>query len=135
MAKLTPLQQYAMAAAAGAVVCFCLVMAWQQMFTPVQPVIDSTEFIKERTQLENKAKAEAAARITLEVKVQALTDTINQLRKLPAQIHRENETTRAYNWNLSNDSASALLRARLATEDTHRLRYVYHTYTLPGKAN
>lgn len=134
MAKLTPLQQYGIAAAAGAVVCFCLVMAWQQLFAPVQP-IDSTNFNAERTQLEAKAAAEASARQVLEIQVQALTDTIELLRQVPTQIHQENETTRLYNWNLSNDSASALLRARLAAEDTHRLRYVYGFYALPGKTD
>lgn len=134
MAKLTPLQQYAFAAAAGAVVCFCLVMAWLQMFAPLPPA-DNTEYVQQRTQLEQKAAAAVAQRQVLEKQVQALTDTIEMLRQLPTQIHQENETIRAYNWHLPADSASALLRARLAAEDTHRLRYVYHNYTLPGKAN
>lgn len=112
------------AAIGGAVLCFCAVMAWQQMFAPVE-IPQDIKYIQERQKLELKAEADAAAFDSLMLIQAQLTDTIQILRQQPTQIHRNYENERANNWNLSNDSAITLWRARLAAEDTFRTRFTY----------
>lgn len=119
----------ALAAVAGAIICFCAVMAWQSMFAPVE-IPQNAKYLRERAALEKQANADAAAKDSLLNVSAALTDTIAQLRKKPQEIHQQHETERAKNWALPTDSADALLHARLsAAEDTYRLRFVYSSYT------
>jgi len=125
---------YAIGAVVGAVVCFCIIMAVNQMLPDTTVSVDNT-YLQQRLQLEAKAKRQAEENKQLSVKVQALTDTIELLKKAPTQISYTNAANRIKNWHLPNDSATALLFARLAAEDTNRLRYVYRNYTVPGKAD
>ena len=115
----------AAAAAIGAVLCFCGVMAWQTMFAPVE-IPQDAKYIKERAEKEAKANADAAAKDSLLALTEVLTDSIEVLLNKPQEIHQEHETERAENWALPTDSAAALLHARLsAAEDSYRLRFVY----------
>lgn len=50
----------------------------------------------------------------------ALTDTTRT-----SEINKRYDETTATNWNLSNDSAARLYRARLNTEEDYRKRFVY----------
>lgn len=112
------------AAAAGAVLCFCGVMAWQAMFAPVE-IPQDAKYIKERAQLEAKAEADAAAVDSLQTLTNVLTDSIEILLTKPTEIHLDYDTQRAENWALPADSAAALLHARLRAEDSYRSRFQY----------
>ena len=115
---------FAAAAAIGAVLCFCGVMAWQHVFAPVE-IPQDAKYIKERAEKEAKADADAGAKDSLLQLTEVLTDSIEVLLNKPQEIHYKYETQRADNWALSDDSAITLWRTRLAAEDTFRTRFVY----------
>lgn len=116
------------AAATGMVLMFFLVMAWQQFFAPVEIPQDG-KYIRERTELEAEANTLRHVAKALSDENEALLDTIQQLKKLPEQIHQSHEEIRASNWGLDDAAAINLLRARLAAEDSYRARFQYDTYT------
>jgi hypothetical protein len=108
------------AAATGMVLMFFLVMAWQQFFAPVEIPQDG-KYIRQRTELEAEANTLRHVAKALSDENEALLDTIQQLKKLPEEIHQSHETIRANNWHLPAD--------RLRAEDTYRKRFQYHTYS------
>lgn len=113
--------------AAGICIMFCLAMAWQHFFAPVE-IPQDAKYIRERAALEAEAAQLRAANVAMADTNAMLLDSITVLLQKPTEIHQNHETLRQNNWALDDSAAAALLRTRLAAEDTHRQRFVYRTY-------
>lgn len=109
-------------------VCVCLFVAYLTWFAPV-PIPQDGKYIRERAELEAEAAQLRTERQAIADTNAMLLDSINVLLTKPTQIHQHHETTRQNNWALDDAAAVALLRARLAAEDTHRHRFQYDLYT------
>lgn len=112
------------AAATGMVLMFCMVMAWQHFFAPVEIPQDG-KYLRERAALEAEAEQLRTERQAIADTNAMLLDSIKVLLNKPTEIHQNHETTRQNNWALDDSAAIVLWRTRLAKEDTYRTRFHY----------
>lgn len=111
-------------------VMFCGVMAYENIFKPVE-IPQDNKYIQERAALETKADRLATEAAHKTDSIATLLDSISVLTTTtPQQIHQDYETTRQNNWALPADSARDLYRARLDTEDEYRKKFIYGTELL-----